>query len=78
MTKEEQGKLRELHTAQMTVAEISQKLQKPEAEIRAELDAMGYRPIEERLKAESEFLMGKSVEIPKQISPKCAVRNIQR
>lgn len=71
LTKEEQGKLRELHTAQMTVTEISQRMQKSQAEIRAELDAMGYLPIETKQKPESDFLKGRQpVEIPQKGSTK--------
>lgn len=65
MTKEEQAKLRELHTAQMTVKEIAERMQKPKAEIRSGLVAMGYLPIEKKETPESEFLKGRQpVEIP--------------
>ena len=65
-TKKDQAKLREYQTAQMTVSEISKKMDKPAELIRAELDAMGYRPIESKPKPESEFLKGfQPVEIPK-------------
>lgn len=65
-TKKDQAKLREYQTAQMTVAEIAGKMDKPAELIRAELDAMGYRPIESKPKPESEFLKGfQPVEIPK-------------
>ena len=65
-TKEDQAKLREYQTAMMTVKEIAQKMGKPKEFICAELEAMGYRPIESKPKAESDFLNGfKTVEIPK-------------
>ena len=58
-TKEDQAKLREYQTAQMTVKEIAVKMQRPQQLIRAELEAMGYKPIEDKPKPESEFLKGK-------------------
>ena len=58
-TKENQAKLREYQTAQMTVKEIAVKMQRPQQLIRAELEAMGYKPIEDKPKPESEFLKGK-------------------
>lgn len=57
-TKKDQAKLREYQTAQMTVKEIAVKMQRPQQLIRAELEAMGYKPIEDKPKAESEFLTG--------------------
>ena len=65
MTKEQQGKLREYHTAMMTVSEIAEKMQLAPAEIRRGLVDMGYLPIEKKPKAESEFTKGfKPVMIP--------------
>lgn len=58
-TKEDQAKLREYQTAQMTVKEIAVKMQRPQQLIRAELEAMGYKSIEDKPKPESEFLKGK-------------------
>lgn len=58
-TKKDQAKLREYQTAQMTVKEIAVKMQRPQQLIRAELEAMGYKPIEDKPKPESEFLKGK-------------------
>ena len=58
-TKEDQAKLREYQTAQMTVKEIAVKMQRPQQLIRTELEAMGYKPIETKPKPESEFLKGK-------------------
>lgn len=58
-TKKDQAKLREYQTAQMTVKEIAVKMQRPQQLIRVELEAMGYKPIEDKPKAESEFLKGK-------------------
>lgn len=58
-TKEDQAKLREYQTAQMTVKEIAKKMGKPSEWIRSELENMGYKPIEEKEKPEkSEFLNG--------------------
>ena len=65
-TKEDQGRLRTLHTKCMTVKEIAKEMDKPEGWIRTELKAMGYRPIERRERAESEFLKGKgAVAVPR-------------
>lgn len=64
-TKEDQARVRELHTKCMTVKEIAKEMQKPQGWIRAALEDMGYKPIETRERAESEFLSGKPVEIPK-------------
>ena len=56
-TKEDQAKLREYQTSQMTVKEISEKMGKAKALIRTELVAMGYTPIEAKPQPEkSEFL----------------------
>lgn len=64
-TKKDQAKLREYQTAQMTVKEIAVKMQRPPELIRAELEAMGYRPIESKPVPESEFLKGREpVAIP--------------
>ena len=58
-TKEDQAKLREYQTAQMTVKEIAKKMGKPADFIRSELRSMGYKPIESKPKPEkSEFLNG--------------------
>lgn len=58
-TKEDQAKLREYQTAQMTVKEIAKKMGKPADFIRSELRSMGYKPIEQKSKPEkSEFLNG--------------------
>ena len=58
-TKEDQAKLREYQTAQMTVKEIAKKMGKPADFIRSELRSMGYGPIESKPKPEkSEFLNG--------------------
>lgn len=66
MTKEQQGRLRTLHTAQMTVSEIAEELKLKKSEVRKGLVEMGYVPIETKQPAESEFLKGfKTVEIPK-------------
>lgn len=66
MTKEQQGKLRTLQTAQMTVAEIARKMKMKQSDVRIGLVEMGYVPIETKQPAESEFLKGfKTVEIPK-------------
>lgn len=56
MTKEQQGKLREYHTAMMTVSEISERMQLEPKEIRRGLVDMGYLPIEksQRRKANSQ------------------------
>ena len=65
-TKEDQAKLREYQTAQMTVKKIAKTMQKPQEWIRSELEAMGYTPIETKQPAESEFLKNfKPVEIKK-------------
>ena len=68
-TKEDQARLRTLHTKCMTVKEIAKEMQKPQGWIRDELKAMGYKPIEVREKPESEFLKGskKKNEIPKRV-----------
>jgi hypothetical protein len=66
VTKAQQGKLRELQTAQMTVAEIAETMNMKKSDVRKGLVAMGYVPIETKQPAESEFLKGfKPVEIPK-------------
>lgn len=65
MTKEQQGKLRELHTAQMTVAEIAETMKMKKSDVRRGLVGMGYLPIETKQPAESEFLKGQHIEIPK-------------
>lgn len=57
-TKEDQAKLREYQTAQMTVKEIAEKMHHPKQWIRDELKRMGYTPIETKPKPESEFLTG--------------------
>lgn len=58
-TKQDQAKLREYQTAQMTVAEIAEKMDRPIEWIRTELEAMGYKPIESKPAPEpSEFLEG--------------------
>lgn len=65
-TKEDQARLRTLHTKCMTVKEIAKEMQKPQGWIRDELKAMGYKPIETREKPESEFLLNKQkTKIPK-------------
>lgn len=65
-TKEDQARLRTLHTKQLTVKEIAKEMQKPQELIRSELKAMGYKPIEQKEKPESDILKGKGpVEIPK-------------
>lgn len=64
-TKEDQARLRTLHTKCMTVKEIAKEMQKPQGWIRDELKAMGYKPIEVREKAESEFLNKQKTKIPK-------------
>lgn len=64
-SKDELGRLREYQTAQMTVSEIAAKMQKKKSDVRRELVSMGYLPIEIKQKPESEFLSGKTVEIPK-------------
>ena len=65
-TKEDQARLRTLHTKQLTVKEIAKEMQKPQELIRSELKAMGYKPIEQKEKPESDILKGfKPVEIPK-------------
>ena len=68
-TKEDQARLRVLHTKCMTVKEIAKEMQKPQGWIRAALEDMGYKPIETREKPESEFLKGskKKNEIPKRV-----------
>lgn len=55
-TKEDQARLRTLHTKCMTVGEIAKEMQKPQGWIRAALEDMGYKPIEVKEKPESEFL----------------------
>lgn len=66
MTKEQLGKLRELQTSQMTVAEIAETLNCKKSDVRKALFELGYKPIESKEPAESEFLKGfKPVEIPK-------------
>lgn len=64
-TKEDSAKLREYQTAQMTVAEIAEKMQKKKSDIRRELVSMGYLPKEIKPQPEpSEFLKDfKPVEI---------------
>ena len=64
-TKEDSAKLREYQTAQMTVAEIAEKMQKKKSDIRRELVSMGYLPKEIKPQPEpSEFLKAfKPVEI---------------
>lgn len=65
-TKEDQARLRTLHTKQLTVKEIAKEMQKPQELIRSELKAMGYKPIEQKEKPESDILKGfKPVEIPR-------------
>lgn len=59
--KHTQAKLREYHTARMTVAEIAEKLHLPKDFVRRELNEMGYRPIEAREQPESEFLKGRKL-----------------
>ena len=59
-TSEESGKLREYHTARMTVSEIAGKMQKKKSDIRRKLVEMGYLPIEKKPEPEpSEFFKGK-------------------
>lgn len=65
-TKEDQARLRVLHTKCMTVKEIAKEMQKPQGWIRTALEDMGYKPIESREKPESEFLLNKQkTKIPK-------------
>lgn len=68
-TKEDQARLRTLHTKCMTVKEIAKEMQKPQGWIRTALEDMGYKPIESREKPESEFLKSskKKTEIPKRV-----------
>lgn len=66
MTKSQQGKLRELQTSQLTVSEIAAELNCKKSDVRKALFELGYKPIESKEPAESEFLKGKKpVEIPK-------------
>lgn len=65
-TSEESGRLREYHTARMTVSEIAGKMQKKKSDIRRKLVEMGYLPIEKKPEPESsEFLKGEPVTIPR-------------
>jgi hypothetical protein len=66
-SKEEVGKLREYHTARMTVSEIAETMKKKKSDVRRELVALGYLPIEKHPEPEeSEFLKDfKPVEIKK-------------
>ena len=65
-TKEDQARVRTLHTKQMTVKEIAEEMGKPQGVVRAALEDMGYKPIETKEKPESEFLKSfKPVDISK-------------
>lgn len=66
-SKEEVGKLREYHTARMTVSEIAETMKKKKSDVRRELVALGYLHIEKHPEPEeSEFLKDfKPVEIKK-------------
>ena len=65
-TSDEVGRLREYHTARMTVSEIAGKMQKKKSDIRRKLVEMGYLPIEKKPEPEkSEFLKGEPVTIPR-------------
>ena len=65
-TSDEVGRLREYHTARMTVSEIAGKMQKKKSDIRRKLVEMGYLPIEKKPEPEkSEFLKGGPVTIPR-------------
>ena len=63
-TKQDNARLRELHTAQKTVSEIADEMKKDKSLIRSKLVDMGYLPIEKKQPAESEFTRSfKPVEI---------------
>lgn len=65
-TKEDSARLRELHTACMTVSEIAETMKKKKSDIRRKLAEMGYLPIEKKPEPEkSEFLKGEPVTIPR-------------
>lgn len=65
-TSDEVGRLREYHTARMTVSEIAGKMQKKKSDIRRKLVEMGYLPIEKKPEPEkSEFLKGGPITIPR-------------
>lgn len=64
-TKEDQARVRTLHTKQMTVKEIAEKMGKPQEVVRAALEDMGYKPIESKPVPEASEFTGKRVEIPK-------------
>ena len=64
-TKEDQARVRTLHTKQMTVKEIAEEMGKPQGVVRVALEDMGYKPIESKETPEASEFTGKRVEIPK-------------
>lgn len=62
-TKEDSARLRELHTACMTVSEIAEKMKKDRTVIRQELVRMGYLPREVRPEPEKSEFTGKTISI---------------
>ena len=64
-TKEDQARVRTLHTKQMTVKEIAEEMGKPQGVVRAALEDMGYKPIESKPVPDASEFTGKRVEIPK-------------